>query len=96
MDVRVGPERRLSDKELMLSNCGTGEDFWEFLGLQGDPTANPKWNQFWIFIGRSDAEHETPILWPLDANSQLIAKVSDAGRYWRQTEKRAGEDEMVK
>ena len=40
----------------------------------------PKGNQSWIFIGRTDAEAETPILWPPDAKSQLIAKDSDAGR----------------
>ena len=39
MDVRVGPERRLSAKELMLLNCGAGEDSWESLGQQGDQTS---------------------------------------------------------
>ena len=39
MDVRVGPERKLSAKESMLLNCGVGEDSWESLGLQGDPTS---------------------------------------------------------
>ena len=39
MDVRVGPYRKLSSKELMLLNCGVGEDFWESLGLQGDQTS---------------------------------------------------------
>ena len=39
MDVRVGPQRRLSSKELMLLNCGVREDSWESLGLQGDPTS---------------------------------------------------------
>ena len=44
----------------MLLNCGVGEDSWESLGLQGDPTSHPKGNQSWIFIGRTDAEAETP------------------------------------
>ena len=41
---------------------------------------NPKGNQSWIFIGRTDAEAEVPILWPPDANSQLIGKDFDAGK----------------
>ena len=36
----------------------------ESLGLQGDPKVHPKGDQFWVFIGRTDAEAETPILWP--------------------------------
>ena len=47
----------------MLLSCGVGEDSWESLGLQGDPTSPPKGNQSQIFIGRTDAEAETPILW---------------------------------
>ena len=54
---------------------------------------NPKENQSWIFIGRTDAEAETPILWPPDAN-WLIGKDSDAAKDWRQ-EKGMTEDEMV-
>ena len=56
---------------------------------------NPKGNQPWIFSGRTDAEAETPILWPLDAKSQLIGKVPDAGKDWRQGKKGMTEDEMV-
>ena len=56
---------------------------------------NPKGNQSWIFIGRSDAEAETPILWPPDAKSRLIRKDPDAGKDWRQEEKVMTEDEMV-
>ena len=54
----------------------------------------PKGNQPWIFIGRSDAEAETPILWPPDVK-WLIGKDADAGKYWRQKEKGRSEDEMV-
>ena len=64
MDVTVGLEIKLSAKEMMLLNCGVGEDFWESLGLQINPV-NHKGNQPWIFIGRTDAEAETPILCPL-------------------------------
>ena len=58
----------------MLLNCGVGEDSWESLGLQGDPTVHPKGNQSLIFIGRTDAEAENPILWAPDAKNQLIEK----------------------
>ena len=55
---------------------------------------NPKRSQPWIFIGRTDVEVETPILWPPAANSWLIGKDPDAGKDWRQ-EKRATEDQMI-
>ena len=48
---------------------------------------NPKGNQLWIFIGRTDAEAAGPILWPPDVKSRLIGKDSDAGIDWRQKEK---------
>ena len=56
---------------------------------------NPKGNQPWIFIGKTDAEAKVLILWPPDVKSQLIRKDSDAGKDWRQKEKRVAEDEMV-
>ena len=49
----------------------------------------------WVFIGRTDVEAETPILWPPDAKSWLIWKDPDAGKDWRQEEKGTTEDEMV-
>ena len=54
-----------------------------------------KWNQSWIFIGRTDAEAETPVLWPPDAKNWLIAKDPDAGKDWRQEEKETTEDKMA-
>ena len=48
---------------------------------------HPKGNRSWIFIGRTDAEAETPILWPLNAKNWLIGKDPDAGKEWRQEEK---------
>ena len=54
-----------------------------------------KGNQSWIFIGRTDAEAETPIFWPPDGKNQLIGKDSDAGKDWRLEEKGRTEDEMV-
>ena len=57
---------------------------------------NPKGNQSWIFIGRTDAEAEAPVLWPPDAKSWLIGKDPDAGRdWWGQEEKGTTEDEMA-
>ena len=56
---------------------------------------NPKRNEPWILIGSTDAEAETPILWPRDAKSWLLGKDSDAGKDWRQEEKGMTEDEMV-
>ena len=56
---------------------------------------HPKGNQSWIFIGRIDAEAETPILWPPDAKNWLTGKDPDAGKDWRQEEKGTIEDEMV-
>ena len=56
---------------------------------------HPKGNQSWIFIGRTDVEAETPIVWPHDAKSWLIGKDPDAGKDWRQ-EKGMTEDEMVR
>ena len=87
MDVRVGLWRKLSAEELMLLNCGVGEDSWESLGLQGD--------QSWMFFGRSDAKAETPVLWPPHVKSWLVGKDSDAGSDWGQEEKGTTEDEMA-
>ena len=56
---------------------------------------NPKGNQSWIFIGRTKAEAETPILWPPDAKNWLSGKDPDAGKDWSQEETGMTEDEMV-
>ena len=56
---------------------------------------NPRGNQSWIFLERTDVEAEVPILWPPDAKSWLIGKDPDAGKDWRQEKKRKTEDEMV-
>ena len=56
---------------------------------------NPKGNQPWISIGRTDAEAEAPVLWPPDAKSWLIGKDPDAGKDWKQKEKRVSADEML-
>ena len=56
---------------------------------------NPKRNQSWIFIGRTDVEAEAAVLWPHDVKNWLIGKDPDAGKDWRQEEKGMTEDEMV-
>ena len=75
-----------------LLNCGVGEDSWESLGLQGDPTS-PFWRRSTLgFLGRNDAKAETPVLWPPHAKSWLIGKDSDAGRDWER--RRRGRQRM--
>ena len=58
-------------------------------------TVNPKGNQSWIFIGKTDAEAEAPIPWSPDAKNWLIGKDTNAGKDWRQEEKGATDCEMV-
>ena len=61
----------------MLLNCGDGDDSQESLGLQGDQTSG---NQPCIFIGRTDAKAEAPVLWLLDAKNHPTGKYLDAGK----------------
>ena len=67
-----------------------GEDTWSIferpLDCKEIKPVNPKGNQSWIFIGRTDPEADAPILWPPDTKSQLIGKDPDAGKDWRQGE----------
>ena len=56
---------------------------------------NPQGNESWVFIGRTDAEVETSIIWPPDVKNWLIGKDPDAGKDWRQEKKGTTEDEMV-
>ena len=65
-------------------------------GSKETKLVDPKGNQPWIFIGRTDVEAEAPVLWPPGAKSQLTGKDLDSGKDWGQKEKRATEDEMVK
>ena len=69
----------------------TFESLLDCKGIQ----VHPKGNQSWIFIGKTDAEAETPILWPLDVKNWLIGKDPDAGKDWRREEKGMTEDEMA-
>ena len=65
------------------------------LDSKGIQPVHPKGNQPWIFIGRTDAKAETPVLRPPDVKNWLIWKDPDAGKDWRQEEKGTTEDEMV-
>ena len=71
------------------------EDSWASLDCKEIKTVHRKGNQSWIFIGRTDAEAEAPILCPPDVKNWLIAKHPDAVKNWRQEEKGMTEDEMV-
>ena len=93
MDVRVGLWRRLSAEELMLLNCGVGEDSWE--RSKEIQEVHSEGDQPWDFFGRTDAKAEIPVLWPPHAKSWLIGKDCDAGRDWGQEEKGTTEDEMA-
>ena len=81
----------------MFSNCDAGEYSWESLGQQRDQTSQSYLgSQSWIFIGGTDAEAETLILWSPNENSWLTGKDPDAGKDWRQEEKQMSEDEIVR
>ena len=79
----------------MCLNYGVGEDSWESLGLQGDPTSPSLGDQSWVFTGRTDVEAETPILLPLHAKRWLTGKDPDVGKDWGQEVKGTTEDEIV-
>ena len=93
MDVRVGLWRKLS-----------AEEFWTVvlektlespLNSKEIQPVHPKGNQSWIFTGSTDAEAETPTLWPSDAKNWLVWKDPDVEKDWRQEGKGRTEDEMV-
>ena len=79
----------------MLLDCGVGEDALESpLDCKEIKSLSLKGNQSWIFIGRTDAEAETPVLWPPDVKKWPIGKDPDAGQDWRQKKKGMTENEM--
>ena len=95
MDVRVGLQRKLSTEELMLWTVVLEKTLESPLDCKEIQPVHPKGDQSWVYIGGTDAEAETPILWPPDAESWLIWKDPDAGKDWGQEEKGTIEDEMV-
>ena len=80
MDVRVGLQRKLSAEEWCFWTIVLKKTLESALDCKEIQPANPKGNQSWIFIGRTDAEAGTPILWPPDAKNWLIRKDPDAGK----------------
>ena len=88
--IKIDPFTTWSHNEKLKENS-----FKSPLDCKEIQPVHPKGNQSWIFIRRTDAEAETPILWPLHVKSWLIGKDSDAGRDWGQEEKGTTEDEMA-
>ena len=95
MDVRVGPIRTLRAKNWCFQTVVLERILRRTLDSNEIKPVNPLGNQPWIFIGRTDAEVEAPILWTTVAKSQFIGKDPDAGKIWGQEEKGMTEDEMV-
>ena len=79
----------------MLLNCGLEKTLESPLDCKEIQPVNPKGDQSWVFIGRTDIEAETPILWLPHVKSWLIGKDPDTGKVWGQEEKGMTEDEMV-
>ena len=84
MDVRVGLWRKLSTKELMLLTVVLEKTLESPLVCKEIKPVHPKGDQSWVFIGMTDVEAETPILWPPNEKSWLIWKDPDAGKDWGQ------------
>ena len=82
-------------KNLCFQTVVLGKNLESPLDCKEIKPVNPKENQSWIFIGRTNAEAEVPILWSPDVKSWLTGKDLDAGKDWRQVEKGTSEDEVV-
>ena len=95
MDVRVGSKESWAPKNWCFWTVVLEKTFESPLDCKVIQPVHPKGNQSWIFIGRTDVEAETPILWPPDVKSWLTGKDPDAGKDWRQEEKGTTEDEMI-
>ena len=89
--IKEAEHRRIDAFELVVLEK-TLESPLDFKEIQ---PVHPKGDQSWVFIGRTDVEAETPVLWPSDAKSWLIGKDPGAGKDWGQEEKGRTEDEMV-
>ena len=95
MDVRVGLKESWALKNWCFWTMVLEKILESPLDCKEIQPVHPKGNQFWILIGRTDAEAKTPILWPPDAKNWLIWKDPDAGKDWRQEEKGTTEDKLV-
>ena len=95
MDVKVGLWRKLSAKELILLNVVLEKTLESPLDCKEIQPVHPKGDQSLVFIGGSDVEGETPILWTPDVKSWLIWKDPDSGKDWGLEEKGTTEDEMI-
>ena len=88
-------KKRLSSKDWNFWTVVLQKTLESPLDCKEIKTVNPKGNHSWIFIGRTDAKAEAPILWPPDVKSWLIGKDPDAGKDWRQKEKGTTEDDTT-
>ena len=95
MAVRAGLYRKLMQKNWCFWTVVLEKTLENPLDCKDIQPVNPKGNQFWIFIGRTDAEAETPILWPPDVKNWLIGKDPGTGKDWKWEEKGTTEDEMI-
>ena len=95
MEVRVGPKEGWMPKNWCFQTVMLEKNLESPLDSKEIKPINPKGDQHGIFVGRTDAEAEAPIIWQPDANSRLIGKDPDAGKDWGQEEKRMTEDQMV-
>ena len=80
----------------MLLNCGVEKTFESPLDSKEIQPVHPKGDQSWLFIGKTDLEAETPVLWSPDVKTWLVWKDPDAGKDWRQKKNGASEDELVR
>ena len=87
MDMGVGHKEHWVPKNWCFRTVVSEKTLKRPLGCKEIQLVHPKGNQSWIFIGRTDAEAETPIIWPPDGKSWVIGKDPDAGKDWRQEEK---------
>ena len=95
MDVRIGPLEGWVPKNWCFWTVVLEKTLESPLDYKDTQQVNLKGNQLWIFIGRTDAETEAPIVWPLELKSWLIGKDFDDGKDWRQEEKGATDNEIV-
>ena len=87
--------KEIWEPKMMVLNCGNEKTLESPLDCKEIQPVHPKGDQSWVFIGRTDVEVETLILWPPAVKSWLIWKDPDPGKDWGQGEKGTTEDEMV-